>query len=750
MNTNKYYLEIITLLGIISIIFPFHPFFIITLTLYLGFSFFLSNTKKKLFIIAILTIIIFSSISTLKTKHILKKTNIIKALPTNTEFVIQFLEPANQNNSFKTVKLKNIPIKVYVNNVFKKQPKYGDEYKVKIKKVLQNEVRNPHQIKSFHQILTSSSYGSVILSEATYIKNENKSSIKEIAFQLRLAISQFFNKQPFSAESALLTSLIIGNKTIELPKYLLSAYKKLGLTHMLVVSGSQVALLSTLLFMVLSKFSQRKTLNFCIIVLFQTLFYFITGGGISLLRAIIFNCICLFKKTYHLNLSTSKTISLTTLLLLIIDPFMVLDISAQLSFAATFSLLFGVESIKNCCPKHWPDSRKTFTGIIFAPFIYTAPLLWFHFNAFSPISLISNALFIVIVELMVIIGFTTTILGLFGIPFASVIILGLTVILKLVNQIVLKLCNIPYATIFTEKPHIIIAILSYIFIFTGTYIYSNQIKKNQKLFNHISICFFVCILIYYLSPNKYHTITFIDVGQGDSILISSKTKKHLLVDTGGIIRSRTRTKTIAEITILPFLIYQGINKLHYVLISHFDQDHSGGVRYLQENFKIDAIISNGNPKYPRTLRFPNEKKLFVGSEIEITQLAPNFYNSGESKNDNSLVNLVKIKNITLLLTGDIEYKQEQLLVRKKEIPSNVTLLKVSHHGSKTSSSSQFLNQVKPIISIISCGKDNRYGHPNKHVIERLQLTSNTVLRTDLNGAIQFKTDGKKLFYKTII
>jgi competence protein ComEC len=752
---NSKFLLYFLISALIAVIYPFNTVILLTLLCLALFSKkTCTSTQSTMYFFAVVIFILFSFLKINSTNNKLSKIEYLNRIQINQVYKLYFLEPCATYNTYVSASILETDTKVlvYISPEFTTLPKYGDIYTVTHKRTNNQIPRNPGQEKSKFIELSKSYAGRISIKQAQFIEKGEVCPIKSQAYFLRHCISSFYQKLPLPKESALLSSLIIGNKTVKLPKRINVAYKKLGLTHLLVVSGSQVALLSTLFFTILGKFIKKRGLLLGLIFLFQALFYFITGGGISLFRAILFNSLCLINKSISTDLNKTHLISLTSLALLAIDPFMIFDIAAQLSFAATLSLLYGVPALTKAWPDFISKEKREFLSLLLAPFLLTSPILWFHFYTISPISLLSNALFMILVEFLVVIGFITTILGLFGLPFTTLILTGLLIIIKGANSIIFKLSDIPYATLSIAPPPLYIIIILYMFFALSIFALQNN-AKNLKSYCKSTLILLISWSIFYVAiPNRYYTITFIDVGQGDSALISTPKKAHILIDTGGIIKGRNTTKIQAEYNILPVLKYYSINLLHMIFISHYDMDHSGGLKLLKKTLPINTIYDNGNPQETtfRQKQIRKSANITLGENAAITQLYPSIYNRGESKNDNSIVLKLDIKNISFLFTGDIEYNMEQKLVLNEGTNLKTTVLKASHHGSKTSSSAQFINVAEPLITVISCSLNNRYGHPNKGVIERLKKKNSIVLRTDQSGAILFKTDGKKLYYKTII
>ncbi|HBM3931556.1 TPA: MBL fold metallo-hydrolase, partial [Listeria innocua] len=270
----------------------------------------------------------------------------------------------------------------------------------------------------------------------------------------------------------------------------------------------------------------------------------------------------------------------------------------------------------------------------------------------------------------------------------------------------------------------------------------------------IFICF--CLLCYFSSFNATGKVSFIDVGQGDSILIQlPKNKGNYLIDTGGelLVEKEAWTKkrkpfTIGGSILTPVLKSKGISSLDKVIITHSDADHMEGLDELQKNIAIKELVFAKGAENKAIMReaikiMPKVKQTIILAEAQ-WQVGQNKFEClypnemGEGGNDDSIVLKAILDNKTWIFTGDLEASGEKALLDKS---IKADILKVGHHGSKTSTSKAFVNQVKPTYAIISCGLKNRFGHPHKETIDTLEEAEAMIFRTDLQGEIIY-TFGK--------
>ena len=241
-------------------------------------------------------------------------------------------------------------------------------------------------------------------------------------------------------------------------------------------------------------------------------------------------------------------------------------------------------------------------------------------------------------------------------------------------------------------------------------------------------------------------VYYLDVSQGDSSLIAYK-NRNILIDTGGI---KDRTVSNGTIKLLNSL---GYAKIDYLILTHGDYDHMGDTLNVIENIKVKKVIFNCgeyNDLEKDLIKTLNKKKIKYFScinEIKLDKYSFKFLNTGtyDNENDSSSVIYSELNSYKFMFMGDASTEREKDILEKYRI-NNIDFIKVGHHGSKTSSDKKFIDEIKPKYSIISVGKNNRYGHPNKEVLNKLD--DSKIYRTDQDGSIMFKIKNNKLKIET--
>ena len=509
-----------------------------------------------------------------------------------------------------------------------------------------------------------------------------------------------------------------------------NSYSKNGISHLFAISGMHISLLTLILNKILNLFIKKKKIVFMIISLFLLFYLFLTDYSPSILRATlmyIFNEI--FKKQ-------TPIFRITTifLLLMIINPYYIYNLGFLFSFSISFSLIYFnkiINTYKNYFSKLFMTS--------FISFMTSIPILIYNFHEINFIGVLANLIFVPFVSLIVFpIGLIT-----FIIPNINFIFIFLVDILENLSLVVNK---INFLSFTYTHPNITLIVIYYIIIFLSI----NYIHKKKRYLFILLIILFVHHNINYF--NKF-SLTMIDVGQGDSILLKLPKNMNILIDTGGKTsfkeekwKEKKKNSLVSNITI-PYLKAEGINKLNYLILTHGDFDHMGEAINLVDNFKVEKVIFNCgyyNNLENNLIKVLNKKKIKYYScinklninNIKLKFLSTKIYNN---ENDNSNVIYLKYNNYKYLFMGDAGIEKEKDILDRYNI-SNIDILKVGHHGSKTSSSKEFINKIKPKYSLISVGTKNKYKHPNKEALDSLKKSK--IYRTDIDGMVKIDSNLK--------
>ncbi len=507
-------------------------------------------------------------------------------------------------------------------------------------------------------------------------------------------------------------------------------YKINGVTHLFALSGLHVSLFSNIILFILNKLKLNEKVSFIITSIFLIFFSFIASFTPSILRATIFFILSSLNKIYYTFIKPKNILILTFNILVFKSPFYIFDTGFILSFTITYFILLLNENITI------RGNIKSILIVSILSFLSSLPIIINLSYEINIIGFINNILFIPLVT-NIIFPFSLIVVI---IPKLSYILFILTTIMETISKYSSNLLNITFYFEKLSKLEIIIYYILLIF----------SIKKNKKLLYFL----FIFIIILYLKPNldKNTYVYFIDVSQGDSALIVTKNNKSILIDTGGKLSYKTdewkqknKEFNLMTSSIIPFFKSIGLKKIDYLLITHGDADHAGYALELLNNYKVINKYTNKGRK--NTL----EKKLNINSldikyvkidNIEIYSLNDTIYNN---ENKDSLVLLIKIYNYKFLFMADADKEVEQNIIEKYNI-KNVDVLKVGHHGSKTSTNESFISEITPKYSIISVGKNNKFGHPNTETLDALK--DSKILRTDELGTIKITLNKNKSLIET--
>ena len=504
-------------------------------------------------------------------------------------------------------------------------------------------------------------------------------------------------------------------------------YKINGVTHLFALSGLHVSMFSLILLKLLEKFKFNEKVSFIVTSLFLLFFSFVASFTPSILRAVIFFILSNINKIYYFFVKPKNILYLTFIILVIINPFYIFNIGFILSFTITFFILLFNEynTIKS--------GIKSILIISLLSFLSSLPIIINMSYEINIVSSINNIFFIPFVTNIV---FPISIISVI-IPKVSYVLNILTTVMEYVSNISSNIINI---TIYFPYFNKILLVFYYLFL-----ILFIKLKKKKYV-----LLIFLILLFLKIKPlfNRDTILYFLDIGQGDSLLIRTKNNKSIMIDTGGSItykrekwELKNRNFDIEKSTIIPFIKSIGINKIDYLFLTHGDADHCGNSKSLIDNFSVKNVYlnkgkinncekkTNGNILYDDYLEIDN---------VEIYSL-----NNSEYSDENSLsmVLLLVIENYEILLMGDAPKKVEEEIIDKYDL-DNVDILKVGHHGSNTSSSEKFISHIKPKYSIISVGKNNKFGHPKKSVLDT--LSDSKIYRTDEDGSIMFRIKNDKL------
>ncbi|MDF2715110.1 MAG: competence protein ComEC, partial [Paenibacillus sp.] len=594
------------------------------------------------------------------------------------------------------------------------------------------------------------------------------------------------------ADSGYLKSLVLG-LTDDMDPELYQQFSQLGLTHILAISGLHVAVFvaGCMWLLRLSGLTREKII---VITMALVPFYIaVSGGSPSAVRAGIMAMIGLYLARRRIWKDALNVIGAAAVVMLLWEPYYLYDVSFQLSFLVTLGLIVGVPRFSSLLPIRSPSVNSLISVTIVAQLI-SFPITVYYFNGVSLLSAFANLLLVPFISLVVLpLGTFALIAGLVsvhaGAPFGW--------LASKINAATFWLIDTaathdPLRLVW-PKPSLL-WVGAYYLLLWGVYAGTVKWKEESKpAAAYAAVAVMIVFLWYGYDPHRFDRtgkVQFIDVGQGDAILVRTPQGRHMLIDGGGTLtfrkpgeewKERRDPYEVGKKLLVPLLKQRGVHSIDLLVVSHQDQDHMGGLQAVVEQIPVRKLLMNGTWKGNESSRKLFETAMTKGADVitapeggrltldRFTELVA-FTAGGEQslrvaeeQNSESVVLLMRLYNSRFLFTGDMRADNEESLLARLQssekashgadaagVVTPVDVLKVAHHGSKTSTTEEWLTYWKPKVSVITVGLKNVYGHPNPGVLERLEQSGTDIRRTDLDGEIVFTvTDeglriGKKL------
>ncbi|MBI5587809.1 MAG: DNA internalization-related competence protein ComEC/Rec2 [Deltaproteobacteria bacterium] len=573
---------------------------------------------------------------------------------------------------------------------------------------------------------------------------------------------------------AFLKALIIADKA-EIGPSEREAFNKTGTAHILAISGLHVgivALFSHSVILFFLKRSERLLLAFDVrkaalaaslipVFLYGT----IAGFPVSTVRAVIM--VAVFVLTLYLNRGRDflNTLALAALLILLVSPYSLWDISFQLSFAAVFSIIYLVPKLDAIFSKEkkegeerakkglnarirsvWTKKVKPSVLMTVAAGAGTSPLLAYHFHRVSLAGLAANLIVVPLTGIIVPVLLISSLISAFSVSLALVLLRLSDLIFKVLLWAVRWFASLPYSCIWVTTPTVPEIILFCAFLF-----FAANFKKYRRYGYAAALVLALLVADWgyysYFKGSPELKVTFISVGQGDSELVETPGGKTMLIDGGGVWGGFD----IGEKVLAPFLWYRKIKEIDYLVLSHAQRDHMAGLKFIAENFSIGEFWWNGEGELGELKRVLEKRRIpvrrldgsapwFTVGGVAVETLHPSGPADFDANNSCLVLRIVYGKT-RFLFTGDIGLDAEGEL-QKREIRAEV--LKAPHHGSRYSSSEGFLKAVNPSVIVISAGRHNVFRFPHQETLERYRSLGSKVLRTDIDGAVTVRSDGERL------
>lgn len=654
------------------------------------------------------------------------------------------------------------------------------------------------------------SNGIELKSKITSIKNINKSDIPIYIFSdyINQLLSQSYsNISP--DHSDILNTIILGNKA-ELNKDTKQIYRNAGMSHLLSISGLHVSLIGMMIFNMFKKLNVNIILNTILSLLFIFTYIVISGSSISAVRSAVMFSIFLLSVLLGRKYCIISALSLQIIISLTISPYLLFNQSFLLSYTAIIAIFVGNKLTKrfiNNISNDYFFIKNFLKGLFISIFvtIWLLPLQIFFFYQISLYSIFVNIIAIPLAGVLIPITLIAGILGCIYEPLGIFFVGTSDLILNIYDIICNFFLSLPFSVVIVGHIDMMIMIFMYVIIFISSlYFYAHvQLKfkkyyvrrlkavtkqtvsaaeyreflneyiiiKNNKILIPAALLIALFTSIEYGLINQYKTrVSMLDIGQGDNAIITTESGKHIMFDCGS-----SSSKNVYSSITEKYLLYNRIDTLDAIFVSHSDMDHVNGVIEMLEGMynhktfiKVKSLIMPDIPDSCKDENYNQLVELTHKNNIKITYVSKgNTFNGTNYKidvlwpleNSNkayaadrniddanylSTVCNVKLKSgsdvLSIMMTGDATIETENNIIKYSE---STDVLKVGHHGSKYSSGEKYLKKIHPMYSIISCSINNRYNHPNPETIERLKAVNSDIYFTMNGGQIDvYKDDGR--------
>jgi competence protein ComEC len=566
----------------------------------------------------------------------------------------------------------------------------------------------------------------------------------------RWAVASLRARLPESS-AALEAGLLLGERTA-LPRETDEAFRRAGVYHVLAVSGFNVALLASSVFFSLSLLGMPRRGTAIVAGLVLVGFAFVVGAQPSVLRATVMGLLLLASVLIERESQVMNALAVAALILLAWRPGDLWEPGFQLSYAATVGIVYLAEPLSGWLKERgWPHWLAVAAAVSAGAQAAVTPIMLAHFNQLSLVGIAANLLVVPLAGAATTLGMLALLVELASGAAAALLFNALWTLLLALRASVRLAAMVPAAMVHLPAPGWLAVSAWYGAL--GLIPYGGRPWARRAALA-------LCLLVTASSAwpwlrlgDRSLRVSFLDVGQGDAVLVELPEGPRLLVDGGP---GGAQRFDVGERVLAPFLWNRGAARLDVVALTHEDSDHAGGLAAVLRRFTVGEFWETGrsgpgSTELERALGSarPARRVLGAGQRIwlggaVITVLNPAPDGGPASANDDSLVLRLDWRGVSLLLTGDLGPLGEARLVERGG-PLRILTLKVAHHGSRFSSSAAFLDAARPDLAVISVGARNPFRHPSPETLARLGSAGARVYRTDRDGAVILETDGATLW-----
>ncbi len=591
--------------------------------------------------------------------------------------------------------------------------------------------------------------------QKTGIVHKKICMIRQWLYDFRCRAARVYDSILKDEDAGMLKGMILGDRST-ISEELQELYRTNNISHILAISGLHIGLISGIFYKCLRRLGASYIVSGIVGMCITFSYGYMTGASDASMRAAIMLSVSMLGAMLGRTYDLLTAMSISVIIFVTIQPLKLYDAGFLFSYGA----VIGIGAVYPCMESGLGLKKKLLKALALTVCVQlvTLPVSLYFYGMVAPYSIFLNLLVIPLVTPILLCGLTGGVLGVTNISMlyrpASWLLHLAACFLHLITRICQMIGKLPFASVILGSMKGGQMCIYYVCLLSVC----GLLYMKRRSLKHALLCvcllFLAAVQIIYRRPQNQ--VTMLDVGQGDSTLIQSKSGLHMLVDCGSTSKSNIGSNVLA-----PALQFYGIRRLDYVVATHADTDHVNGILYLLESSDkggtvVDTLLlpfcGRDMEEYDELretaiahgvqVSYLSSGMKLVDEEISITCIHPSADQTYEDINDTSVVLYISYGTDSLLFTGDITMEAEEALSSYSGLISSVDILKVAHHGSKYSTSEEFLNMVSPELSLISCGEHNIYGHPHEALLNRLEQNGCWILLTPECGAIEITFEKK--------
>lgn len=665
-----------------------------------------------------------------------------------------FMKDANGRKIYVVYKFKDeVEKNLYASNTL-----VGQRFSVKGQLAKPSKPHHEFAFNMNRYLKSHRAIGVFEINELRYIDRQYSilTLLSEQRIKVMKRIEEFFPRSLVAEAKALL----VGDQQ-DVEEGQQRAYQKLGITHLFAISGLHVALIGLLFQQLLLRIGVRKETVMILLVLALPSYGILAGGAPSVWRAVITVLILMFTQLFRHRITIESAISLCFILFVTYEPNMIYQIGFQLSFLATLAIILSANIIAKL-----KTSYGMSIWITFSCQLLVMPLLLYHFFEMSLSSFLMNLIFVPLFSYIILpINLILLSVSYFSPLLFDWLIFIYEPIRSLLTTIIFWLQAIPNQMWNPGRPPLIALILLLIVVLI---VFLSFEMQKYRILSLTTLVIIAATLNFIMTRHTDLRVTFLSVGQGDSTLIELPNRKEVyLIDSGGVLRfsgdkwrQSPNEYEVGRQIIVPYLKGRGIKSINRLILTHADADHVEGAEEVMQEIAIKEIHISPNSFEESSMKdvkkevikqqIPVKEKV-AGEKWEVNGVKFQYVMPRDLDyvgNNDSIVSVVDYEGYLIIIPGDLEKEGEAELVKYNvSAIENTTVLRSGHHGSKTSTSDLLLKAVNPQLIIHSNGLNNRYNHPAKEVVERIEEAGIRSFNTSIDGTIQLRITDEMLVIK---